>query len=287
MFQRVAIVGVGLIGGSLGLALRGRGLADEVLGISRRRRTIDEAVGIGAIDSGSLSIDDALAADLIVLAAPVRGIVEAVRTLGPRLRPGCWMTDVGSTKAEVMAAAVESIAPGAGFVGGHPMAGSEQGGVGASRADLFEGAVYVLCRSGSGDAGPLPSLARAVGATPVEMDPVLHDEAVARISHLPHVVVAALAEAAVSGAVPAEVLRLLVAGGFKSTTRIAGSPPELWRDVCLTNRTALLAALDSFDGALARFRQALESGNASELEEAFARGGAARTVLVPPGGPTP
>lgn len=285
MFDTVAIIGVGLIGGSLGMALRERRLCRQVLGIPRRADTIREALSTGAIDAGTTDLSRAGEAELVVLAPPVLQIEPLVQAVAPYLRPGTLVTDVGSTKAALMRSLPALLPDGVDLVGGHPMAGSEKGGVLAGRADLFEGAIWVLTR------GPrtrlenverMAALVRRLGATPVEMEPELHDDAVARISHLPHVVAAALAESAGQGALPAEVLRLLVAGGFRSTTRIAASPPEMWRDVCLTNREAILASLDDFEGALARFRAGLEAGSAEDLLEAFTRGKAARDFLAPP-----
>lgn len=285
MFDTVAIIGVGLIGGSLGMALRERRLCRRVLGIPRRAETIHEALSAGAIDAGTLDLSEAGEADLVVLAPPVLQIEPLVRAAAPSLRSGTLLTDVGSTKAALMRTLPPLLPEGVDLVGGHPMAGSEKGGVLAGRADLFEGAVWVLTR------GPrtrpenverMAELVRRLGATAIEMEPELHDDAVARISHLPHVVAAALAEAAGEGPLPAEVLRLLVAGGFRSTTRIAASPPEMWRDICLTNREAILASLDDFERALARFRAGLEAGSAADLMEAFTRGKAARGFLAPP-----
>jgi prephenate dehydrogenase len=288
MIDTVAIVGLGLIGGSLGIALRERRLAGRVIGIPRRRETIAEALSVGAIDEGTLDLDGAAEADLVVLAPPVLSIPPLVEAMAPHLRPGALVTDVGSTKGMLMRAIRPLLPPEADFVGGHPMAGSEKGGVLAARGSLFEGAVYVLTRDEQTrpeNVERLAVLVRRLGATPVEMEPDLHDDAVARISHLPHVVAAALAETAGSGQVPSEVLRLLVAGGFKSTTRIAASPPETWRDICLTNREAILQALDGFEDALARFRGALEADSADGLMEAFGGGKAARDYLVPSDSP--
>lgn len=288
MFGTVAIAGLGLIGGSLGLALRERGLARRVLGLPRRAETIREGLEIGAIDEGSLDLSRAAEAELVVLAAPVLAFEPLTRELAPSLRPGTLVTDVGSTKAEITTCLPGLLPASVDFVGGHPMAGSEKGGVLAGRADLFEGAIWVLTR------GPrtrpenverLAVLVKALGATPVEMEPALHDEAVAHISHLPHVVAAALAESAGEGEVPADLLRLLIAGGFRSTTRIAASPPEMWRDICLTNRHAVLASLAGFEAALARFRQALEQEDSAAVLEAFQRGKTARDLLVPDGSP--
>jgi prephenate dehydrogenase len=285
MFRRVAIAGMGLIGGSLGLALRGRRLAGEVVGIVRRPATAVEAVSAGAADDAGLDPALVSGADLLVLAAPILACETLLADLAPHLSPGCLVTDVGSTKERLMRTLPPLLPPGCDFVGGHPMAGSEKGGVAAARADLFEGAVWVLTR---GPQTPdeavarLAQLTRALGATPVEMEPHLHDDAVARISHLPHIVAAALAEAAGDGSVPADVLRLLVAGGFRTTTRIAASSPEMWRDICLTNRDAALAALSDCESALARFRSALEAADSDGLLAAFQRGKAVRDSLLPP-----
>jgi len=281
-FQRVAIAGVGLIGGSLGMALRERQLAGHVVGIVRRDATVAEGLAAGALDSGSPDPAAVAGADLVVLAAPVLTCGPLLASLTPHLAPGALVTDVGSTKAELMRTLPALLPPGADFVGGHPMAGSERGGVLAGRADLFEGAVWVLTRgpdTRQASVDRLAALARALGATPVEMDPALHDSAVARISHLPHVAAAALAAAAGAGGLPADLLRLLVAGGFRSTTRIAASPPEMWRDICLTNRDAVLAALADFEGGLAAFRAALEAGDPAALQAAFEAGKRTRDHL--------
>jgi prephenate dehydrogenase len=285
MWDTVAIVGVGLIGGSLGMALRERRLARTVIGIPRRAETIAEALSAGAIDEGTTDLSAASRAELVVLAPPVLQMAPLAEALSPHLKPGAVLTDVGSTKAALLAELESCLPAHVDLIGGHPMAGSERGGVHAGRPDLFEGAVWILVRTARSQPENLARLAatvRALGAVPVEMEPALHDDAVARISHLPHVIAAALAEAADRGEVASEVLRLLVAGGFKSTTRIAASPPEMWRDICLTNRDAILAALDDFEGSLGRFREALEAGSGEELLQAFSRGKAARDFLVPP-----
>jgi prephenate dehydrogenase len=288
MFQTVAIVGVGLIGGSLGIALRERRLAARVIGIARREATVAEALSVGAIDEGSLDLQAVSEAELVVLAPPVLSIPPLVEAMAPHLREGAVLTDVGSTKGALLRELSLLVPAHADLVGGHPMAGSEQGGVLASRGDLFEGSVYVLTRAPRTrpeNVERLARMARALGANPVELEADLHDDAVARISHLPHVVAAALAEATGESALAGDVLRLLVAGGFKSTTRIASSPPEMWRDICLTNRDAILAALADFEGALAQFRRALETDDGEALLEAFARGKTVRDSLVPPAAP--
>jgi prephenate dehydrogenase len=285
MFDTVAIVGVGLIGGSLGMALRHRGLARRVIGIARREETLAEAASVGALDEGSLDPAAVATAELVVLCAPVLSVPPLVRALAPHLRAGALVTDVGSTKATLLAEAAALLPPGVELVGGHPMAGSERDGVLAAREDLFENAVWVVtptphCRRES--VARLEELVRRVGARPVTLEPAPHDEAVARISHLPHVAAAALASAAADSGIPAETLALLVAGGFRDTTRIAASSPVMWRDICLTNRDAVLAGMADLERRLSGFRSALEAANAEELLAFFEAGREAREALVPP-----
>lgn len=285
LFDTVAIVGVGLIGGSLGMALRRRGLARRVIGIVRRDATLAEALSVGALDAGSLDPATVAPADLVVLAAPVLSVPPLVKLLAPYLRPGALVTDVGSTKATLLADTAALLPPGVELVGGHPMAGSERDGVLAGREDLFEGAVWVVtptdrCRPES--VARLEELVRRLGARPVTLEPAPHDEAVARISHLPHVAAAAMASAAADSGVPAETLALLVAGGFRDTTRIAASSPVMWRDICLTNRDEVLAGMTDLECRLTGFRTALEAADPEALLAFFEAGRAAREALVPP-----
>ena len=288
MFSTVAIVGVGLIGGSLGMALRERGLARRVIGIPRRIETVAEALAVGAVDEGGIELSRLAEADLVVLAPPVRAIPVLVAQMREWLQPGALVTDVGSTKAELMRSLPPLLPPHVNLIGGHPMAGSEKGGVLAGRADLFEGAIWVITPHETADPSSveqLTAMIEALGARPVRMDPDEHDIAVARISHLPHVAAAALAEVALDGGSSPELLRMLVAGGFRDTTRIASSPPEMWRDICLTNQQAILSALDDLDVALARFRAALVSADPVALQDAFQRGKTVRDTLLPPARP--
>jgi prephenate dehydrogenase len=277
----VAIVGVGLIGGSIGLALRERGLARRVIGVARREETVRAAMERGAIDEGTLDAREGVAsADLVVLCTPVLTIPPLAERIAERLWPGTIVTDVGSTKEYLSREVSRRLPPGCPFVGGHPMAGSEKGGVEAARADLFEGATWVLC---PGELDPLARLASwvlALGARPICMEAEAHDRVVAAISHLPHVAAAALVNAVVAGGEERDVLRTFIAGGFTSTSRIASSPPELWRDICLTNRESVLATLGHFRAALARFEEALRREDAAGLLAAFADAREAREELI-------
>jgi prephenate dehydrogenase len=288
-FATVALVGMGLIGGSLGLALRERCLARRVVAVARRPETVQRTLELGAADEGGSGLEEGVRdADLVVLCTPVLTIPALAERIAPYLKAGALVTDVGSTKAVLAREVPRRLRPDTPFVGGHPMAGSEKTGVEAARADLFEGATYLLTPTSETPADAVERLERwvtALGAVPVRLEPEAHDRAVAGISHLPHVVAAALAAAVAGGSgdgsIDRETLRQLIAGGFRSTTRIAASSPEMWRDICLTNRKALLEALRQFEAELALFAAALEDRDAAELLRAFERAREARMDLVP------
>jgi prephenate dehydrogenase len=292
-FETVALVGMGLMGGSLGLALRERRLARRVVAVARRPETVRRALELGAADEGCSEPEQGVAAaDLVVLCTPVLTIPALVERIAPHLKPGAVVTDVGSTKAVLVRELPQRLRRDTPYVGGHPMAGSEHTGVDAARADLFLGASYLLTPTAETPEDAVVRLERwisALGAIPIRIEPEAHDRAVAGISHLPHVVAAALA-AAVGCPVPEdnsdlsgerETLRRLIAGGFRSTTRIAASSPEMWRDICLTNCDAVLEALRLFEAELALFARALEDRDAGALFRAFERARAAREDLVP------
>jgi len=261
LFERVTIVGVGLIGGSLGMALRARGLAREVVGVARAPETIVTARDRGAIDRGT--VDPAFGvggAELVVLATPPALVVPMARRVLPHLGRDAILTDVASVKAEIVRS-VEALAPpgAAAFVGGHPMAGTEGRGIGAAAATLFDRAVYLLTpteRTPRGAVERMSALVRALGAVPVEMEPGEHDQAVARVSHLPYLIAAALMGVAQPGTPAAGA----AGPAFLGATRVAGSPVELWAEICRLNRDAILSALGVFREELARFEGALASG---------------------------
>jgi prephenate dehydrogenase len=281
-FEVVAIVGVGLIGGSIGLALRERGMARRVIGVVRRPETARVAQERGAIDAATEDVRAGVGeADLVVLCPPVLTIPPLATTMAEALRPGTVVTDVGSTKEYLMREVMRRLPAACPFIGGHPMAGSERGGVEAARADLFVGATWVLC---PGERSPalarLEAWVAGLGAMPVTMGAAEHDRVVAAISHLPHVAAAALVNAVVDGGEARDVLRTFIAGGFASTTRIASSPPELWRDICLTNRPAVLRTLAGSRAALDRFEEALRREDGDALLAAFAEARTAREDLI-------
>ncbi len=253
----VAIVGVGLIGGSIGLAVRSSGQSGRVIGIGRSAARLRDAVALGAIDEATTDLAGGVAeADVVVVCTPVTQIAADVHRAAADGPEGMLITDAGSTKRRIVEDVERTPRSRAVFVGGHPLAGSERKGVEHARADLFARRVCVLTPT----AGTSPDrLARArrfwagVGCRLVELDPVAHDEALALTSHLPHVLAAALA-----ATVPIEMLPL-AAGAFRDGTRVAGSDGALWTDIFLENRAPLLRALDRFAMQLDRFRAALDA----------------------------
>ncbi len=270
-FRAVVVIGIGLIGGSLAAAIRKRQLARRVLGVDPDEAARRHAVERGVVDE-ALTMEDAVAAgwfsregaDLVVIATPARAAAEVLARLGEAGYEGV-VTDVASTKTAVIAAAAEHLGPKAAFVGGHPMAGSERSGVAAANPDLFEGAYYVLTPTESTDVDAyrkLNALVGALGARVVAVDARHHDEAVAVISHVPHVAAAALINiAAARGAAAGEDVLRLAAGGFKDMTRIAAGSPELWTGISMDNREALVRGIDELIDELAAFVSYLNEDN--------------------------
>lgn len=295
-FGTVVIWGVGLIGGSIGMALRQRGLADEVIGIGRPKSIpgapaasfpggageVPEAVRLGAVDRMATHPEAALArADLVILAMPVQVMIDLAPQAAPLFRPGTIVTDVASVKEAVVAAWERHLPDGVAFVGGHPMFGRERSGVAFASADLIPGCRWVLTpgeRSGRGVA-PLErvrELVLALGAEPVVMSPAEHDRCVAGASHLPQLVATALAAAALDLDEAQPGTLHLAAGGFRDATRIADSPAALWHEIWANNRPALRAAVAAFRGVLDELEAAIEAGDYEALAAVFDRAHAAR-----------
>jgi prephenate dehydrogenase len=275
-FERAAIVGVGLIGGSLALAGRAAGQFGEVVGIGRSEANLAVARARGIVDRTVRDGSELGPVDLVVLAVPVRSTATMAQALLPHLRPGTVITDVGSVKGTVVAAC-EAVLPGdRPFVGGHPIAGSERAGAAAADPALFRGAPCILTPSPRTDRaalGRVRTLWEAVGARVHEMTAAEHDRALAWVSHLPHLVAYALVGALArrDGGLAA-----LAGGGWRDTTRVAASPPELWRDILLANADAVLAATDAFSAEVARLRAAVAAGDAAALLALLEAAAAAR-----------
>jgi len=270
-FRRIAIAGIGLIGGSIALGVRNRWPAAAVVGIDRPA-VLAHAIGSGAIDRGLASITELDDADLVVLAAPVRQNARLLGELPARIVERALLTDVGGTKRDIVNAA-RRLPPGATFVGGHPIGGAERGGFGFARPDLFKNRPWILTPAVATADAALAGLRRFVeglGARPTVMGAAEHDTVMAFVSHLPQLTASALMDT-VGGAVAGG--GLAVAGrGLVDTTRLASSPPSVWRDICAVNADAISGALDQLIDRLNDLRADLQRGET--LEAVF--GGAAR-----------
>lgn len=275
-FDKLVIFGVGLIGGSLALALRdgAAGGRREVVGVGRSAASIERALALRVIDRAAALDDDAqlrdalAGADLVLLAAPVAQTGPLLARIAPFLDASTIITDAGSTKSDVVAAARAALGARIGqFVPGHPIAGRESSGVEAALADLYVGRNVVLCAlpENAPDAlARVEAMWRAARADVRAMSAEQHDRVFAAVSHLPHVLSFALVEQ-ILGESDAELKFSYAAGGFRDFTRIAASSPEMWRDVCLANRAALLDELDAYTAVLARLRAAIDAGDGAAL----------------------
>ncbi|HET7199267.1 MAG TPA: prephenate dehydrogenase/arogenate dehydrogenase family protein [Burkholderiales bacterium] len=272
--EKLVVVGVGLIGGSFALALREAGALGRAIGVGRGAANIRRALDLRIIDAeGALDSATFGGADLVLLAAPVGQMPAIMRAIAPLLGGETVVTDAGSTKQDVVALARRELKRSLSrFVPGHPIAGTEKSGAGAAFAGLYRGRKVVLTPLGGTDRDAV-SLVRTAwercGADVFELEPREHDAVLATVSHLPHVLAYALVDQ-VARHKDAKRLFSYAAGGFRDFTRIAGSHPEMWRDICLANRKALLAELARYGGELERVRRMLERGDGRALEALFA-----------------
>jgi len=266
----VAIVGVGMIGGSIGKALLQRRLADRVIGVGRNGASLDEAVRCGAVSETSLDLAAAVAnADLVVVATGVAAIPRLLDAIDAAIEPGTLLTDAGSTKASIVAAWERNRPARRGrFVGGHPIAGSHRRGPAAADPDLFAGRVTVVTpaeQTPPVDTDAIASFWDALGSTVAAMSPEEHDAILARTSHAPHLVAAAIATATPAGC------RRFTAGGWRDTTRIAAGDPELWADILLDNGPEVVAAIESIQAATADMLAAIEAADRGRLVSLLTR----------------
>ena len=265
-YDTVAIIGVGLIGGSIGLALRERRLAQNIVGIGRRQTSLDKARDVGAIDHGVTNLANGVAqAQLIIVATPVDSIAERVIQASAACPATSLITDAGSTKASIVAAADAGLAArrsGPRFVGSHPLAGDHRTGPEHARADLLEGRTVVITPTEHTRPAAVTEVSgfwQSLGANVVSMTPDKHDAALAVTSHLPHVAAVALA-----AATPTELLPL-TAGGWRDTTRVAGGDPALWQAILTENRQHVLDALDLMGKTFSNLRESLAQGDNESL----------------------
>jgi prephenate dehydrogenase len=275
-FARVAVIGVGLIGGSFALALKAARLAGHVVGIGRGAANLKLALEQGIIDSIGA---DAAGADLVLVAAPVAQYPALFAALAPLLEPGALVTDAGSTKRDVIDAARGALgAKLAQFVPAHPIAGAERSGAAASSAELFRGRRVVLTPLAENPAGAVRAIEevwQACGARVTRMEAAEHDAVLAAVSHLPHLLAYALVHEVAARDNSAQLFGF-AAGGFRDFTRIASSHPEMWRDICVANRDRLLEELDRYLAKLQALRPLVAAGDGAALQKLFEEARAAR-----------
>jgi prephenate dehydrogenase len=273
-FQKITIIGVGLLGGSIGLAARKNRVAGEIAGFVRSQKNIFDCEKFVATDFATADLLAAVSnSDLIILCTPLAQMLPLAKQFLPALKRGAIVTDVGSVKANVVRE-LESLIQknGAHFVGGHPMAGGEKAGVAAARGNLFENAVCVLTPTKKTDSAALKKLERfwkSLGARILKMDAAQHDLFVSRTSHLPHAVAATLSNLVLNPGNPAAQTQLC-ATGLRDTTRVASGSPEMWRDIALANRTNLSRSVDAFARELKKLQTALKKSDGVALEKFFA-----------------
>ncbi len=283
IFNKVTIIGVGLIGGSLGLALIVRPVAGSVVGVELCGEYLQVALNSGSILRGETSPPaETKDAELVIISTPVGLTAEILQVIAPCLKPGTLVTDVGSTKAQIVQAARQLLPAGTEFIGGHPMAGSEQAGVAGADRYLFENAVYILTPTQENSRQKIKQIRdilEAIGARVVEMDADEHDLTVAGVSHLPHLVAAALVNTAGDLQRSFDKVFMLAAGGFRDVTRIASGHPGMWRDICITNKDKILQVLKVFRAALAVLEQDIVNCDGEQLQRQFERAKQLRAAI--------
>ncbi|MEW6624112.1 MAG: prephenate dehydrogenase [Bacillota bacterium] len=271
--KKVTIIGMGLIGGSWGLALKRVRPDIEICGVDVNQCSLVKSREAGIVDWYSIDTAEGVKdADLVVLACPLNKIIAQAEEAILHMKEGSILTDVGSVK-ETLVSAIENVIPtGIAYVPGHPMAGSEKKGIEGAHAYLFENAAYIFTPTANTPPQAkdlVMDLVKTMGARPLVMTPKEHDLQVASVSHLPHLVAAALVNSVGALKTKFPGLLLLAAGGFRDTTRIASSQPEMWKDICMNNRDAILDVLQSFEGQIQCLREALENGDAGQLLNTF------------------
>jgi prephenate dehydrogenase len=275
--QTLTIVGVGLIGGSIGLAVKRRGVAGRVVGVGRQQSSLDRARALGAIDEGSLDLSAAVPrSQIVIFCTPVDQIVAQVLSSAPGCAAGTLLTDAGSTKGAIVRGLDGRLPAYVAFVGSHPLAGSERRGPEHADGNLFEGKLTVLTPTSRTDPAALERTSafwRALGSRVRIMNPDEHDQALALTSHLPH-----LAASALATILPPE-LRDLTATGFRDTTRVAAGDPSLWTAIFEQNRTAVLAALGLLQDRLIEFKRALAANDRAALDALLTRAKESRDAL--------
>lgn len=288
MFERVALIGIGLIGSSISHAMRRKGLAKSIVGSARTKKTLDTALALQLIDQGYESAAEAVkGADLVILSVPVGACGPLATEIAPHLQPGAILTDVGSVKAAVVRDMAPRVPKGVHFVPGHPIAGTEQSGPEAGFAELFEGRWTILTPEPGTDPAAVDKLKTfwsALGSKVEIMDAQHHDMVLAITSHLPHLIAYNIVNTAehLERVTEKEVIKFS-AGGFRDFTRIAASDPTMWRDVFLNNKEAVMEMLRRFSADLAELQRAIHSGDGDTLFRLFSEARAVRRGIIQAG----
>jgi prephenate dehydrogenase len=273
--NKVTIIGVGLIGGSLAIKLKEKGLADSIVGVGRGLPNLKAAKRLNVIDSLTHDVGEGVSgADLVVVAVPVQSIVPVIKAAAAHLKKGSIVTDVGSVKKAIVDGVEPLMPDGVRFVGAHPVAGTENSGAEAAFSGLFEGSKCILTPTGRTDKEALEIIKRIweeAGSKVICMDAERHDIVLAAISHLPHMIAYSLVNTIADIESYNEDILSYSAGGFKDFTRIASSSPEMWTDICALNREAIVEMIELFEKRLKELRRFIDSGDATGLKRAFER----------------
>jgi prephenate dehydrogenase len=278
-FKTLSILGVGLIGGSIGTAAKQKKLAERIIGLTTKKTSLAKAIKLNAIDEGTLSLKKATEeADLVVVCTPVGTIPHIIKLIVPFVKSECVITDVGSTKKKIVNEIENSLPDDIHFVGGHPMAGSEKRGVEAATADLFENSVCILTKTKNTHRESLKKVRhfwRDLGAEVKTLTPDSHDKIIARVSHLPH-----LAAVGLIRQIKEKDINF-ISSGFRDTTRVAEAAPTIWRDICLTNREEILKSLDEYIETLKNLRKKIGDSNSKAIVSEFNKARNLRKKIKP------
>lgn len=283
-FKKLTVIGIGLIGGSLAMVLRKRGMVGEIVGVGRGIPNLELAVKLDVIDKFTTDpASGVMDADLVVIATPVASITGIVKKIAPYLKEGAIVTDAGSVKGAIVKEAEGILPSGVRFVGGHPIAGTEESGVGAAFPTLFEKHRCILTPTDKTDNEALKRVREiweAAGSEVILMDAEKHDKILAAVSHLPHVIAYSLVNTVDDVKDFEESILNYSAGGFRDFTRIASSSPEMWRDICLLNKDAVLDMITRFEKSLSKLKGYIEKSNGHEIFKEFDKSKRARDSIV-------
>lgn len=281
-FKKTAIIGVGLIGGSLAMVMREKGISGTITGMGRGPENLKTALKMGLVDEVTTDLTEGVrGADLVIAAVPVQKISEVIKKALPALTPPCIITDVGSVKKAVIDAVEPLLTDGIDYVPAHPVAGTEESGASAAFAELFEQRLCIVTPTGKTSPAALSTvkaLWREAGSKVVQMEPSAHDRVFSAVSHLPHVVAYTLVNT-VAGGDGRELLKFS-AGGFRDFTRIASSSPEMWTDICAMNRDFLLEMIDKFQFNLDRLKKLIKDGDLGGVREEFEKAKTIRDSIL-------